>query len=366
MTNKLTILIAGLVLLLAGCAGTLPGLPVVGGGGSIRVLVVKGAGEVRVRGGQRMPAAGVVVKASGDDVLVGGAVSRGPVKFAPEDGFIYVDDRSYRGVVEVASTGGRLMVVDELPMEDYLVGVINSEISSSWPVEAVKAQAVVARTYASFQRSKRAGEFYHLEGGVLGQAYDGASGEDSAATDAVRKTRSEVLTYDHEIALTVYHANAGGRTESSREVWQKDYPYLRSVESRYDDLDPRYDWELELTADELRERLARAGFRIGLPEAIIPEDTTGTGRVKTLIVKDSYNRGVRLRGEDLRRVIGYSELRSTMFEVTQSGYLFIFKGRGSGHGVGLSQWGAKGMAEAGEGYRDILRHYYPGTRLSRR
>jgi len=361
MARKFSLLLVLLVLLAGGCAGVVPGF--VTGGGKLRVLVLKGADEAAIRGAmggdvelRRSPAG--VVTSNGEVVSL-------PRRFYPRGRSIELDGRPYRGVLEVSADDKGLLVVNEIGVERYLVGIINNEISSKWPVEAIKAQAVAARTYAAYQKRKRAGRFYHIEGSVLGQVYSGTSAEDSAALRAVRQTRGEILVYGGEPALAVYHSNAGGRTEASVDVWGKAYPYLRSVDSPYDRGDPRYVWEFTIPADTLAGLLARAGFRIGLPEAVVPDVVTRTGRVKTVSIRDSYNRGVSLRGEDLRRIIGYSTLRSTLFEVTQSGYLFIFKGRGSGHGVGLSQWGAKGMAEDGYGYREILAHYYPGTRLKK-
>lgn len=350
-----------LLVVLAGCAGMVPNLGL--SGGKLRVLVLKGVDGVMVKGSTGGDVS--VRKGSGDTVTVDGRHIKPPVKFIPKGELIYIDGRPYSGVIEITADEKGLLVVDELNIERYLGGLINNEISSKWPMEAIKSQAVAARTYAVYQKNKRSGEFYHLEGSVLGQVYNGTSTEDNAAMRAVKLTHGEILVYDGEPALTVYHSNAGGITEAASDVWQKDFPYLKSVKSPYDRKSSRYIWEFTLPADTLQELLSRAGYRIGLPEVMEPDDISPTGRVKMVAIRDSYNRVVRLRGEDLRRIIGYSTLRSTMFEISQSGYLFLFKGKGSGHGVGLSQWGAKGMAEKGYSYKDILDHYYPGTKIKK-
>lgn len=349
-----------LAFVLTGCAGLVPRDS--SGGGSLRVLVMSGVDEVRVedsRGGDT-----VVRYVSPRTITVDGR-RKSSARFRARGGFVRLAGRSYRGSIEVLPGEGGLMVVDELDVESYLVGVVNSEISSSWHPEAVKAQVVAARTYALYRKAAREGELYHLKGSHLGQAYNGTGGEDTLAERAVQGTRGEIVSYGGSPALTVYHANAGGVTEAASHVWQRDFPYLRSVESPGDELDPRFEWEFSVSADTLGSLLSREGHRVGLPEAVSVEETSPTGRVKVLTVRDSYNHEARLRGEDLRRILGYSRLRSTMFEVSQSGYVFLFTGRGSGHGVGMSQWGAKGMAEEGYSYREILRHYYPGVGIIR-
>lgn len=361
--KRLWFLALVLVTGLSGCAGVLPGLSGAGGG-KIRVLVVKGVDEVSISGSSR---GDTLIRARNGAAVDGaGRALALPERFRPgADGFVYIDGKPYRGAVEVHPGDSKLMVIDELDIESYLVGLINSEISSKWPMEVIKAQAVAARTYAMYRKARVGDRLYHLEASVLGQAYNGTTGEDSVAERAVRETRGQIIVYGDEPALAVYHSNAGGATEASRDVWQQEYPYLVSVPSPYDDIYPRFSWEYALPADTLAELLNRAGFKVGLPEDIYTDELSSTGRVRSLVVRDSYNRGVRLRGEDLRRLAGYSNIRSTMFEVSQSGYVFLFKGKGSGHGVGMSQWGAKGMAEDGYTYREILGHYYPGTRIKR-
>jgi len=255
-------------------------------------------------------------------------------------------------------------------METYLVGIINHEISSRWPQDAVKAQAVVSRTYAMYQikeaqRRNDPDSPYDIEGSVLGQVYKGTGAEDAPALEAVQATAGEVITHNGELALTVFHSNAGGRTEASRDVWRRDYQYLTSVASPYDADSPGYAWEFAAPAVELGRLLSAAGYAMGEPASIRIKEQTRSGRVKRLDIKDASGRSVELSGEELRKAVGYSAVRSTIFKVERSGKVFLFKGVGSGHGVGLSQWGAKGMAEKGYSYREILRHYYPGTSIER-
>lgn len=333
------------------------------GGRNIRVLVLKGEPSLTVRGAGESP---VEIKAEGSaPASVNGKKAALPLKFSPEEEFLYINGRPYRGDISVSAEAGGLSVVNELELESYIAGVINNEISSKWPVEAVKAQAVVARTYAMYQMNNHPDSPYDIEGTVMGQVYSGAAAEDPDATRAVSETAGEILTFAGEPALTVYHSNAGGMTDSSRDIWSEYYPYLLSVTSPFDKDAPRYTWEFVLPEGSLKALLAGAGYEIGELKGIKCDELTPAGRVKSLVISGSSGSGVRMRGEDLRKIVGYSYLRSSLFSVEKKDGLFVFNGRGSGHGVGMSQWGAKGMAGSGFSYSEILRHYYRGAVLKK-
>jgi len=329
----------------------------------IRVLVLKAESSLSVMG------AGAelleIEALGGDAVTVNGKKTALPLTLKPTGEFVYINGRPYRGVCSVGTDPGGLSVINALDMESYLIGGINNEISSKWPVESVKAQAVVARTYAMHQMETRTGAPYDIEGSVMGQVYGGAASEDGASAQAVFETAGEILTFAGEPALTVYHSNAGGMTDSSEDIWAEYYPYLLPVTSRFDKYAPRYAWDFSLPANSLKSLLDAAGYHIGVPVGIKCDAFTPAKRVKSLVIKGSAGRGVRLRGEDLRKIIGYSYLRSALFTVVYYDGLFVFKGTGSGHGVGMSQWGAKGMAENGFSYREILKHFYRGTTLEK-
>jgi stage II sporulation protein D len=204
-----------------------------------------------------------------------------------------------------------------------------------------------------------------MTGTHIDQVYTGAAVEDRASFSAVKKTLGEVLLYKGSPALTLYHSNAGGVTELAKNVWGANEPYLRSVKSRHDKGAPNFKWELALSKANLGEKLRAAGYEIGKPVSIKVRKKTKTGRIRLLSIKDKSGIVITMKGEDLRRALGYASLRSTLFRVAQRRKGFVFKGRGSGHGVGLSQWGAKGMADSGASYKRILRHYYAGTTLKK-
>ena len=354
-------LIILLVFFVSGCLRTVPGQA--GGGEKIRVLIMKGVPSLELKGTDR---GSLVIRDEGAGTArVNGKQRPLPLRLFPDGGQIFVNGRPYRGTIEVAEGKQGLLVINEVPIESYLSGIINHEISSKWHEDVIKTQAVIARTYALFNRNKRAGALWHVESSVMGQVYGGSSSEDSAAINAVQATAGEVLMYSDEPALTVYHSNAGGMTEFSKLVWSRDYPYLVSVESPFDAGAPRFEWDHVATAAGLGEELRRSGRAIGDPREIEVIETTPAGRVRVLAGRDGEGREIRVSGEDLRSILGYSVLRSAIFEVERGAEMFIFRGRGSGHGVGLSQWGAKGMAENGYSYRQILLHFYPGTELTK-
>lgn len=339
---------------------------------TIKVLIVKGikdAPGLEVKTSQGGQAITVTAAKDPRSASINGSEKSLPLYFKPDGEFIYVNGRPYRGGIAVIRHKDALGAVNELPMEDYVAGIINNEISSKWHVDAVKAQAVIARTYALYHKKKRPVEPYHVEGTVMGQVYSGAASEDAAAWKAVTETQGETLYYNGSPALAVYHSNAGGMTDASKDVWKSDYPYLTSVASPYDELYPKFYWEYSIPAAEFKEILNKAGFEVSEPESVFPESVTAAGRIKTLSIKDVDYKTITMAGEDLRKILGYGNLRSTIFggiaafDLKKDSGVFVFKGKGSGHGVGLSQWGAKGMAEKGSSYKEILKHYYPGTSL---
>ncbi len=328
----------------------------------VRVLVLKGKTGLVLKGVKNKNV--VTLKLSSSGVLIDGKKEKLPFRFHPEKKVVYIDGLPYRGVLEIRKESGKLIVIDELSIEAYVAGIINHEISSKWNKEAIQAQAVVARTYALYRMKEREGRAYDLVGTHMDQVYKGAGKEDSASWQAIRATKGQVLYYDKAPALTLYHSNAGGRTEASEDVWGAPHPYLKSVKSKFDKVSPSYQWSLSLTGERLGEFLKKGGYKVGVVKKIKIKKRTKSKRIKKLLIKGTLGE-VTLSGEDMRKVVGYATLRSTLFKVRKKGSDFNFKGYGSGHGVGLSQWGAKGMADNGYSYKKILRRYYPGTKLKK-
>ncbi|MGE5484868.1 MAG: SpoIID/LytB domain-containing protein [Ignavibacteriales bacterium] len=312
----------------------------------------------------------------------------------------------YRGVLRVMrSRDGGILAVNALPLEEYLYGVVGCEIPPGWPEEALKSQAVAARSFAMSCRAGAlaAGLPYDLGATADGQIYGGLDREDPRTSRAVDATRGVVLTYAGEPVRAVFHSSSGGHTENSEFVWSTPFPYLKGVEDSADE-SPHRSWEFRATAGEIQEMLGAAGFDLGKLLEVRGLEAGVSGRWSTVLVRGSKREAV-LRGADLRRALG---LKSTWFTVTEEGSRweevmtgldvgqawavsaggavrtvpggaiapgsvavgyrlspggYVFRGRGYGHGVGLSQWGARTLANRGYKYPDILQHYYLNTRL---
>jgi stage II sporulation protein D len=275
-----------------------------------------------------------------------------------------VNGKPYRGTAEITLSEKGLLVVNELALEDYLVGLINCEISSAWPIEAVKAQAVIARTYALNRKEARRTALYHLESSVIDQVYDGCEIEDSRAKRGVSDTSGEVLTHAGSIIQAFYHSNCGGRTEASENVWGARLPYLMGVDCAYCLLTPSTAWEQKISIKEIEEKLKNAGHKVSGVTDIRPGQRNSRGRLKNVIIVSSRGE-LPVTGDQFRKAVGYAAIKSTNFTMKIVNDEASFTGLGNGHGVGLCQWGAKQRALDGFGYAEILSYYYPGTELTK-
>ncbi len=339
---------------------------------TIRVAILKNAPSVTVDGAGIIAtrengtavalSTPVLIKPGRGTVIVDGTSYR-KLTFSGASA-VYVNGKPYRGVAE-ASPGDRgILVVNELLLEEYLVGLINCEISSAWPIEAVKAQAVIARTYALNRKKNRSTALYHLESSVIDQVYDGCEIEDSRARRAVSDTVGEVLSHNGTIIQAFYHSNCGGKTEASENVWGARLPYLEGVDCKYCLSAASSAWEIKLSLAEMEERLKTAGYKVSGVTDIRPGVRNSRGRLKHVLIVSSRGE-TSLTGDQFRKCIGYSVIKSTNFTVKVANGEAGFSGFGNGHGVGLCQWGAKQRALDGFGYDEILAYYYPGTALKK-
>jgi stage II sporulation protein D len=271
--------------------------------------------------------------------------------------------------VELRRKGnGRIQVINELDIEDYLKGVIAAEVPSDWEMEALKAQAVASRTYALYQKQDRLRQAYHIHDSVESQVYLGIRGERRRALQAIEETLGEVVLYDGEIIPAFYHSSCGGHTEDALVLWGIDEPYLKGVDCDCQTISTYGLWEKRFTLAAVLTALQREGYRLGPVRAVESGTITPGGRVKDVLFR-APGGATSVPAEMLRAVLGYSRVPSIFFEPELIESEVVFSGRGLGHGIGLCQWGAREMAQRGYGYRAILRHYYPGTvvgRMSRR
>ena len=264
----------------------------------------------------------------------------------------------YRGRLEVQPLAGGLVAVNVVELEEYLQGVLKDEIPVGWPAEAAKAMAVAARTYAVYQRLQNPDGLFHLRNTTASQVYGGARGEDLRTNWAVQATRGQILTFGGQPISAFYHSCSGGVTEDATDVFGLDFDTIPGVKDDFSLGCPNSLWIERLTAQQIEEGLIRTGYPVGRVLGLQDLIRSRTGRILRIEVR--HSRGVLvLEGRRFREAMGSELIRSTDFEVRSDGAGFTFVGRGSGHGVGMSQWGAKEMADLAYQYQDILKFYYP-------
>ncbi|WP_288619621.1 SpoIID/LytB domain-containing protein [Mitsuokella multacida] len=300
--------------------------------------------------------------------LVGREKLRGEVlviRPAAKAGELSLDGRRYRGALELRHKGGGLTAVNIVPVDDYLRSVVPEEMPVDWPAEAIKAQSVAARSFALASRGRHAGESYDLCTTTHCQLYTGTAAEKSASNAAIKATRGEVLTYGGKPIEALFHTDSGGMTENSEDVWGSHVPYLRAAKDTPTKTMP---WTKTISRADLERKLAAKGHDIGKVRSLAlsplaighaAKDRTASGRVKTMTVKGTKGTAT-LSGTTWRSLLG---LKSTLFDAKLTKDAVTFTGYGSGHGLGISQWGAERMAAKGKSYADILHHYYTGITL---
>jgi stage II sporulation protein D len=266
------------------------------------------------------------------------------------------------GAIQLVRRGKSLLVVNYVDLEEYVKGVVPAEVDATWHLEMLKVQAVATRTYALHQQMLSAARDYDVAAGTQDQVYRGRRGLDARVAQAVESTRGLVVTHKGAPIYAAFSSTAAGVTEDAMNVWSKDLPYLKGVECPFDLESPYYQWKTSLKLDILKKSLRKQGFSIGEIKEISPLTHSRAGRVATLRIMHSEGELI-VRGEDLRRAVGYTIVPSTQFSIESIGDEVILSGFGAGHAVGLCQWGAKELAELGYSFSSILSYYYPGTEL---
>jgi stage II sporulation protein D (peptidoglycan lytic transglycosylase) len=279
------------------------------------------------------------------------------------DAVISAGRNLYRGNLEVKWRAGALMVVNTLDLEEYLYGVVPKEAPSQWQMDALRAQAIVARTYALYKRVRQPNGDYDLAAQYIrDQHYEGFSAEQARTTQAVNDTQGLVLTCHGALIPAYYHAESAGYTENSEYVWSSPHPCLRAVKAPMYPASPYLQWSVSLSLQGIQAALAKYGRPVGMIRGLELIDHSPTGRVT--LVKIIHKSGETiLRGTDFRLALGPEVLRSTRFTVQLRDGRAFFNGQGWGHGVGLCQWCSQGMAELGYDYKAILTHYYQGAKV---
>lgn len=282
-----------------------------------------------------------------------------------KDGAIRVLANQYRGRVCVfVDNRGKLSVVNALHMEDYLRSVVPGEVSPRWPKEVLKAQAVAARTYATYHMLKNRGKPFHISS-PLAQNYQGISKESKLTDLAVNATRAEVLYFNGYLFPTFFHSTCGGGTEFPQNVWPLDFKIPEVVPCDYCKDSPYFNWQITLSAKEVMRKFEQAGKPVpGLTKIYASRISKNRSHITEIACLTSEGEK-RFRTNEFRRILGFNQIKSAKFKIQNNGSQITFKGWGWGHGVGMCQWGARGLAAHRKSYRKILSYYYPDCRLKK-
>ncbi len=289
------------------------------------------------------------------------------IKIVSPRASIRVDNKDYPDSIQIIKDKqGKLTVVNEVDLESYLRRVLPKEMLRTWPVEALKAQAVASRTFALFKSLSKGHEDYMLAGDVIGQVYGGRGSEAFATDQAVNQTRGEILTYHDEVFPAYFHSTCAGRTTHPEYNWDiQPHPALQGVRCWYCLNSKHYRWRRVISSEDLGARLKRGGYSLGRIQQVIPKKWDESGRAREILIKHSRGELV-LRANDFRLAAGPDIVKSIKdIRVSYSDGHILFSGYGWGHGVGMCQWGAKALAEQGKTYREILEFYYPGARITK-
>jgi len=274
---------------------------------------------------------------------------------------IWVGQKRFSGKLNLFVLDSEILVVNVLGIEKYLSSVVGSEMPAKWPIEALKAQAIASRTYALKQKGNN---LFDIDSTQKNQVYNGLESRNYKTDRAGKSTRSLVLTYKNKLINALFHSSSGGMTENSQDVWKNKYPYLSSVKD-FDKNNPKFRWQKKFSSYELANLFPKIG---GLRNIEIL-DITSTGRVKNVKLIGA-NGSDKMSGVVLRKKLGLKSnlVRFKFFEEELNNKFPIKKGliafgQGSGHGVGMSQWGAKYLASRGQKAERILKHFYRGVQI---
>ena len=291
-----------------------------------------------------------------------------------EEAYLTLNKKPYRGSLYLVASRSGFDVRNVLSLEHYLYSVVPSEMPASWPLDALKSQAVAARTFALVHMNSASNKRgYDVAATTASQVYQGMKAEHPRSTQAVKETRGQVVTFQGRPIEAYFHSTSGGQTEFGGDLWAN-RPYLKPVKD-LDHASPKYVWHTQMTQSQVQSALrTRLKIDVGPVLSMQAVGHTQGGRVKDLKIQGT--RGVKIvSGDKFRMAL---QLNSTFFNVggldpagviinPQSAEIperFEFAGRGWGHGIGLSQWGARQMAINGMDYQQILKHYYQGVHVN--
>jgi stage II sporulation protein D len=214
-----------------------------------------------------------------------------------------------------------------------------------------------------YQIKQNGKQEFDVTSDIYSQVYGGKTAERYRTNMATSRTEGLILTYRGSVLPAYYHSNSGGHTESVDELWEHDLPPLAGKPDPYSLGAPNHSWKKNFRSKDVAEKLSRNGYPVSSIKDIAITERTGSGRVKTLEITTREGQRVTVPGKKFRDIIGPNELKSTLYDIQMQGYYFDVLGKGWGHGVGMSQWGANAMARKRFDFKEILEFYYPGAQI---
>ena len=316
---------------------------------------------IRTRSQQKGP---VKISAHGDSIEVEGLDETFHTLKITGDNSLGIQTQWIRGSLMVYAKQGQLLAINQLPLRDYLISNVGSEMHPKWEKEALKAQAVASRSYALYMKNNPRNPLYDVESTVNDQVYLGDIVKSPALIQAVDATDGEYLTEKELPMKAFYHSRCGGHTSGPESMWVSSSKAGRptNIPCPYCQQNP-FHWQWSINREDLMKKL-------DIPEkeknelALLPLDRSSFGRLMKLRVQTRLA-SRELTAEQLRALVGFEKLKSNAFQWQMNLKQIAFSGIGLGHGVGLCQWGAKYFAQKGKSYRMILSHYYPYAGIRR-
>ncbi len=346
----------------------------------VRVLLVKDAKDAKVAVNGSYQITGSITNIVGQGqglpgskiAVVNGCITVGDKRYnsselritGARDGEIWVNDARYRGEIRILQQfDNKISVINELDLESFISSVLGSEMPRTWNDDALRAQAVTARTYAMYKKKVRRDDVYHLE--MLELAYRGMAAESSRLSRIVRETKGVVMVYNWNLFPAYFHSTCGGHTEGANHVFGKDnIPPLNGVACGYCNNTKYSSWNTNISKSDIEKKLRAANVSVSNIHAVRTVEQ-GAGRHGAKVEIVSANGSREMNANEFRLLVGPNYLYSTAFDAKNNGKSISFSGRGWGHGVGLCQYGAQSMAGRGFEWTAILHHYYPKTELVR-
>lgn len=277
---------------------------------------------------------------------------------------VIINGRRFRGNIQlIRNDKFRLSAINYIELEDYVKGILYHEVSHYWPMEALKIQAIVSRTFAVYQMQENKLKDFDVTSDVYSQVYGGRASERYRTNKAVEETKGKIIFYNGKVLPAFFHSVCGGHTQDASLLWNIDIIALKGVVCGFCKESPRFSWHCVLPLSEIKEKLTASGHSLKEITDIVTlgKDPSGRNTALKIVTADKETE---ISAKDFRNIIGPNVIRSANFTVRTEAGDAVFEGFGWGHGVGLCQWGAYFMAKEGRSAEEILRYYYPDSQIS--